>query len=76
MLFVMEKVQKLFITLIECAISTTIILQIISTTTIKLQQHPHFLLWLEKEHSEWYQWSNIVLKKMSTDFKMSVTNFS
>ena len=48
MLFVMEKVQKLFVTLIQCVFSTTIILQIISTTTIQLQLHPHFLSDLKK----------------------------
>ena len=66
--FVMEKVLIAF--------PTIIILQILTTTTIRLQLHPHFILWLGKNHSELYQWSNIVLKKMSFDLKMSVIKFS
>ena len=74
--FVTEKVQNFFVTLIQCAFPTIIILQILSTTTIILQLHPHFILWVGKEHSELYQWSNIVLKKISSDWKMSVIKFS
>ena len=74
--FVTEKLQNFFVTLIQCAFSTIIILQILSTTTIVLQLHPHFILWVGKEHSELYQWSNIVLKKMFSDWKMSIIKFS
>ena len=42
--FVTEKVSKFFITLIQCTFSTIIILSILSTTTIQVELHPHFIL--------------------------------